>query len=365
MEKILFKKSNIIYNKLNYNKFSKILVDWNRTENFRLMPWKGEKDPYKIWLSEIILQQTRVDQGLKYYNNFVNTYPTIKLLASADEQSVFKLWEGLGYYSRCKNLIHTAKTIDNELLGAFPNTYSEMLKLKGIGPYTAAAIASFAFNQPHAVVDGNVLRVLSRVFGITEPIDSTEGKKLFTNLAEKLLDKTYPGVYNQAIMDFGAIICKPANPICEECPFITHCIAFKKGLISQLPVKTKKITVKTRYFYFFIPLFKKQVPVKERTSKDIWQHLFQFPMIETKKQETNQAILQKGAELKWIGNEANPVISEIYSQKLSHQLIKSVFIHYKTSRQTISDATYKWIPVKDLQQFPFPKTLSHYISKTF
>jgi A/G-specific adenine glycosylase len=198
--------------------FTKQLLHWNSTQNNRQMPWKGEKDPFKIWLSEIILQQTRVDQGRAYYDRFVSTFPNIKKLASASEKKVFKLWEGLGYYSRCKNLIATARFITKEKQGKFPETYEEILSLKGIGPYTAAAIASFAFNLPHAVVDGNVFRVLSRFFGIDIPVDNSNGKKIFSKLAESLLNSRQPGIYNQAIMDFGAVICKPQNPLCLSCP---------------------------------------------------------------------------------------------------------------------------------------------------
>ena len=198
-------------------KFSRILQKWNREKNTRQMPWKGEKDPYKIWLSEIILQQTRVEQGLNYYNNFIKTFPDVHKLAKAPEEKIFKLWEGLGYYTRCRNLIASARYISKELKGKFPDTYEEIKALKGVGPYTAAAISSFAFNLPHAVVDGNVFRVLARIFGISTPIDSTEGKKKFTELANKLLDKKQPGFYNQAIMDFGAVICKPAPCLQSLC----------------------------------------------------------------------------------------------------------------------------------------------------
>ena len=193
------------------------LLKWNNTDNKREMPWKGEKDPYKIWLSEIILQQTRVDQGLAYYNEFVKTFPTVRDLAKAPETKVFKLWEGLGYYTRCKNLLATAKIIHESLNGKFPDEYEAILALKGIGPYTAAAIGSFGFNLPHAVVDGNVFRVLARYFGIAVPTDSTAGKKMFTALANELLDKDQPGIYNQALMDFGAVICKPQLPLCATC----------------------------------------------------------------------------------------------------------------------------------------------------
>ena len=198
--------------------FTNKLLQWNKRENIRSMPWKGEKDPYKIWISEIILQQTRVQQGVAYYNRFIKAWPTIKSLAKATEQEVYKLWEGLGYYSRCRNLIASAKYINDELGARFPEKYEDILSLKGIGDYTAAAIASFAFNQPYAVVDGNVFRVLARFFGIKTPVDTTEGKKLFRKLANELIDKKNPGEYNQAIMDFGAVVCKPVLPKCNECP---------------------------------------------------------------------------------------------------------------------------------------------------
>jgi A/G-specific adenine glycosylase len=198
--------------------FTEKLLDWNNNNNKRSMPWKGEKDPYKIWLSEIILQQTRVEQGLSYYQSFITNFPTVYDLAKAPDEKVFKLWEGLGYYSRCKNLIASAKFIVNDLNGKFPDTFETIVALKGVGPYTASAIASFAFNQPYAVVDGNVQRVLSRYFGISTPVDTSAGKKLYQHLAESLLDINVAGLYNQAIMDFGAIICKPQNPLCTQCP---------------------------------------------------------------------------------------------------------------------------------------------------
>src|SRR5258705_11831448 len=195
-------------------KFAAILLKWNGEKNKRRMPWKGENDPYKIWLSEIILQQTRVEQGLSYYNNFIKAFPDVHKLAKASDERIFKLWEGLGYYTRCRNLIVTARYISQELNGKFPDTYEEIKPLKGIGPYTAAAIGSFAFNLPRAVVDGNVLRVLARIFGIDKKVDSTEGKQFFTALANELQDKKQLGLYNQGIMDFGAVICQPVTPLC-------------------------------------------------------------------------------------------------------------------------------------------------------
>src|ERR1700743_2600318 len=251
--------------------FTTLLLKWHIGKNNRIMPWKGEKNPYKIWLSEVILQQTRVEQGRSYYEKFVETFPTIHDLATAPEQKVFKLWEGLGYYSRCRNLIATAKRIDTEYKGVFPSTYEEILGLKGIGPYTAAAISSFAFGLPHAVVDGNVTRVLARCFGISTPVDTMAGRRQFTKLADELLETSRPGVYNQAIMDFGATVCTPRNPQCSSCLQRPACVAWQKGLTEQFPVKQKAPLKRQRCFYYFVV----EAPggktyIRQRTEKDIW-----------------------------------------------------------------------------------------------
>jgi A/G-specific adenine glycosylase len=230
--------------------FFEILIKWNRNQNKREMPWKGEKNPYRIWISEIILQQTRVQQGLAYYDRFIKAWPDVKSLAKATERELYKLWEGLGYYSRCRNLIDSAKYINDELGARFPEKYEDILSLKGIGDYTAAAIASFAFNQPYAVVDGNVFRILARFFGIQTPVDTTEGKKLFKRLANELIDKKNPGEYNQSIMDFGAIVCKPVFPKCNECPLQKNCIAYQNKLVSILPLKEKNIKSRPCFFNY-------------------------------------------------------------------------------------------------------------------
>ena len=232
----------------NFTFFSKSLLKWNQTENSRQMPWKGETNPYRIWISEIILQQTRVQQGLEYYNRFIAAFPDIKSLANADEKVVYKYWEGLGYYSRCKNLMATAKFIHNELNDKFPEKFEDILALKGIGNYTASAISSFAFNQPYSVLDGNVFRVLSRFFGKEIPINTTEGKKFYGELAQSLLDKSQPGKYNQALMDFGAVVCKPIAPLCLQCPLRKKCLAFLENKVNMLPVNTKKILPEKQVF---------------------------------------------------------------------------------------------------------------------
>ncbi len=246
------------------------------------MPWRETSDPYCIWLSEIMLQQTRIEQGLPYYLAFTNAYPSIFDLANASEEEVLKLWQGLGYYSRARNLHATAKYIAFELNGKFPETYEGLLKLKGVGDYTASAIASISYNEPVAVVDGNVYRVLSRYFDIDTPINSTAGIKEFKLLAKELLDKEDPATYNQAIMEFGALQCKPQSPLCNTCPLSASCLALKNNKISMLPVKLKKGKIKKRYFnYLVFQSEENKTILEKRSGKGIWEGLYQFPLIET------------------------------------------------------------------------------------
>lgn len=345
--------------------FSRILLQWDSESNNRRMPWKGETDPYKIWLSEVILQQTRVEQGLNYYNNFIKTFPDVHKLAKAPEEKVFKLWEGLGYYSRCRNLIISAKYISKELKGKFPCTYETIKELKGIGPYTAAAISSFAFNLPYAVIDGNVFRVLSRVFGISTPIDSSEGKKRFIEIADKLLDKKEPGLYNQAIMDFGAVICKPA-PLCYQCPFRKTCFAFLHHKIKELPVKEKKITIKKRWFYYLVIEYDNKTAIRQRIEKDIWQQLFEFPLIEADKEQDLKTILaeaEKNGLLKKKNYEIVSV-SPFHKQQLSHQLIAGRFITIKLKKNPGTGNNWLW-PVKTrFEKYSFPKIINEFRSNT-
>jgi len=345
--------------------FTKKLLYWNRQYNKRQMPWKGEKDPYKIWLSEIILQQTRVEQGLAYYHRFVDAFPTVTALAKAPETKVYKLWEGLGYYSRCKNLIATAKYIDKTLKGKFPSTYEEILELKGVGPYTAAAIGSFAFNLPHAVVDGNVFRVLSRFFGIEKPIDSTEGKKIFTQLANELLDKKQPGKYNQALMDFGATICKPQLPLCETCVLQPACSAYLNETVNKLPIKEKKITKTTRWFFYLLIEQNDSYFLRKRNDKDIWQNLYEFVLIESSKKTTPDKLATTEAFKKIVGNTPFRIttVSKPYKQLLSHQTIHSQFIHIKMNKRTKLKG-YKLVTKKGLNRYPFPKSITGYLSET-
>jgi A/G-specific adenine glycosylase len=335
------------------------LLEWNRIINTRQMPWKGEKDPYKIWLSEIILQQTRVGQGLKYYENFIKTFPNVHALANSPHEKVFKLWEGLGYYSRCKNLIEAGNYISKQLKGNFPTDYNSILQLKGVGSYTAAAIASFAYNLPYAVLDGNVFRVLSRILDIEIPMDSTDGKKLFSETAQNILPKTKAGEYNQAIMDFGAVVCKPL-PECSVCFFNTHCKAYLVGKQQLLPVKEKKIKVKHRWLNYVIARRKNEVAIHQRTGKDIWQQLFEFILIETDKSCNKDQILQQLE--KQFGLTRYEFVSQFESktQRLSHQLICFNFILIELHKKERIEH-FSWVPVSHLNQFAFPKTLKEFV----
>ena len=328
------------------------------------MPWKGEKNPYKIWLSEIILQQTRVEQGLKYYEKFITVFPDINKLAAAKDEKIYKLWEGLGYYSRCKNLIETARFISKKLNGKFPGTFEDMLSLKGVGNYTASAIASFAYNLPYAVVDGNVFRVLSRVFGVKKPIDSTEGKRLFSQLAFELLDKKQPGVYNQALMDFGAVICKPQNPLCHNCVLKDHCFAYKKGLVNKLPVKEKKIKITTRWFNYLVIGYNDKIYVHKRISNDIWRNLHEFVLIETSTDVSAKKVLAKAEKEKILKKDSYKVvsISPLYTQQLSHQKINGRFIEIAIKKEFVLPG-FKLVSLKQLSRHAFPRLLNAYFEK--
>jgi A/G-specific adenine glycosylase len=341
--------------------FPRMLLEWNDKTNQRKMPWKGEKDPYRIWLSEVILQQTRVAQGLKYYENFISRFPDIHALAKAPQDEVFKLWEGLGYYSRCKNLIATAKFISKELNGKFPDQYEAILALKGIGGYTAAAISSFAYNLPYAVVDGNVLRVLSRITGTSIPIDSNEGKKFFSALALELLPINQPGQYNQAIMDFGSTICSP-RPECPVCFYKKRCRSYMENRQLELPVKEKKTKTRKRHFHYFFSVCGKYTAIAQRTSKDIWQQLYEFPLIESDKAisiEKAQELFRKKYEVENFNIE---YASEGVKQKLSHQDLCFNFHIVDFNKKEKLDG-FSWVALKEISNYPFPKTLALFLKE--
>jgi A/G-specific adenine glycosylase len=342
--------------------FTRKLMVWNRRWNHRSMPWKGETDPYKIWLSEIILQQTRVEQGLKYYHSFIIEFPTVLHLASAPDEKVYKMWEGLGYYSRCKNLLHTAREIQRTYHGVFPDRYNEIRRLKGIGPYTAAAIASFAFNQPYAVVDGNVQRVISRYFGVSTPTDTSQGKAFYQALADELLDTKKPGLYNQAIMDFGAVICKPQNPLCNECIHRTECVAFKNGYVNKLPVKEKTLIKKNRWLYYFLIEVNNSFYIRKRIENDIWQNLHEFVLFDSpkpvKEPFLKQSFLEKLFER---GLYKITHISMLYKQQLTHQNIFSQFILVKAEQELPALHLFTLVNKDKLARFAFPKIINQYL----
>ena len=342
-----------------------LLMEWHTKHNNRKMPWKGVKDPYKIWLSEVILQQTRVDQGMAYYERFVQNYPSVKDLAEAKDETVFKLWEGLGYYNRCKNLLFTARLITNTYYGEFPTEYEDIVALKGIGPYTAAAIASFAFNKPFAVVDGNVFRVLSRLFAIDTAIDSTIGKQQFTELAQEVLDEENAGLYNQAIMDFGATVCKPVNPQCNTCHLKKVCVGYSKAIVNKLPVKEKVLLKKNRWFYYFIIECKGEVLVEKRVLKDIWENLYEFYLLESNEQLSWDEPIVKDWLHQQLGLKTATVsaISPLQKQQLTHQLIKGQFIKVSIGSIPNTLKHHQWHTINELKELAFPKFINQYLDE--
>ena len=339
-------------------KFRLGLLEWDLRENAREMPWKGEKDPYKVWLSEIILQQTRVEQGWKYYEKFIKTYPTIDVLSEAGDEEVFRLWEGLGYYSRCRNLLSTARQISRENDGRFPSEHSKIMALKGVGPYTAAAIASFAFGQPHAVLDGNVFRVIARIHAIETPSDSTEGKKLFTELANHMLSREEPARYNQAIMDFGATICKPL-PQCHRCFFRKNCQAYAQEKQLVFPVRLKTVNRKERWMNYLVISKHGKYAIRKRQSSDIWQNLYEFLLLETPVETSGQVLLayvqENVGHARVAGKEAR------WDQRLTHQTIHFRFLQLVVEDASLTDE-YQWVAKAELSKFAFPKSLRQFIS---
>ncbi len=346
----------------NYEQFTQLLLSWYHPE-IRPLPWKGEQNPYYIWLSEIILQQTRVEQGLPYFQRFKKAYPTVADLAAAPEDELMKLWQGLGYYSRARNLHAAAKHVVAHFNGRFPDNFIDILSLKGVGEYTAAAIASFAYNLPHAVVDGNVYRVLARYFGIDTSTDSTEGKKQFASLAQQLLPAHEPGRYNQAIMDFGALVCKPAAPLCHTCALRENCQALATGRVAELPIKQGRVKVRTRYFNYLVIRHHHQLYLHKRTGKDIWKNLYDFPMIEADKL-LPVAQLQKHDALNALLPDGYTAIQEVgrYKQQLTHQKINAAFFEVEATKPLPPKAELVVVESKNLSNFAFPKIVDCYLS---
>lgn len=348
--------------------FSKKIRLWYQ-KNKRDLPWRKNKNPYKIWLSEIILQQTRVDQGLSYYHKFLLHYPDIEALAKASEQDVLNDWQGLGYYSRARNLHFTAKFIVEDYNGIFPKTYSEILKLKGVGNYTAAAIASFAYDLPHAVVDGNVFRVLSRIFGLHEAIDTPKGKKYFEALAQELLSKKHASEHNQAIMEFGALHCLPKKPKCEICVFQADCWAFQNQAVDQLPIKIKKIKKRTRFFNYLVFKNEEAIYFQKRENKDIWQNLYDFPLIEAEAllEIFDEKKIKEFLETNFGLLEADFALfqrSENHQHILTHQKIFACFWEINIFGVLKNQNKLKLVEISKINTLPIPKLIQNYLNNT-
>ncbi len=349
-----------------YDFFRRELMAWF-ARSHRPMPWKGEKDPYLVWLSEVILQQTRVEQGLPYFERFRAAYPDVGSLAEAPEDELMKMWEGLGYYSRARNLQQAARFIVQELGGQFPATYDGLLRLKGVGPYTAAAIASFAFGLPHAVVDGNVFRVLARFFGIEASVDSSAGKKQFAGLAQALLSREQPGSHNQALMDFGATQCTPRSPNCTACPLHTACRAFQQGRVEELPRKGKKPAKKERFFHYLIFNRNGMAWIRKRTEKDIWRNLYEFPLLELARPAQAEADIRNSTCWEQrLGAGATARVSQAsrpFSQVLTHQKIQATFWEIGLADEAPFNSE-GLIAVKreNLSKFAFPRIIDWYLN---
>ena len=344
------------------NNFGRILIEWYQN-NRRDLPWRRTKNPYLIWISEIILQQTRVAQGYDYYQRFVKRFPDVFSLADADEDEVMKYWQGLGYYSRARNLHAAARSMAEA--GGFPKTYKEVVALKGVGGYTAAAICSFAYGMPYAVVDGNVYRVLSRWLGIETPIDSTEGKRIFAEVAAELLDKAQPGLYNQAIMDFGALQCTPVSPNCMFCPFIDTCVARQKGLVDTLPVKQHKAKVTNRYFNYIYVRMGAHTLINKRTGNDIWKNLYELPLIETESEVPEEKFyaLPQWQEMLAEGEVPSVrLVQKGVKHVLSHRVIYANFYEVILPENAASFAQYQRIRIEDLHKFAVSRLVNQFFS---
>ena len=333
-------------------------------QNKRTLPWRRTRDPYKIWLSEIMLQQTRVAQGTPYYLKFISAFPRVHDLANASEEKVLKLWQGLGYYSRARNLHATAKMVVDQYGGNFPNNHAELLKLKGVGDYTASAIASICFDEPQPVVDGNVYRVLARYFGVSIPINSSEGVKYFKKLANEVMDTENIRDYNQGIMEFGAIQCTPKNPNCHQCPLNEGCIALKEGKTAMLPIKLKKNKVRTRYFNYLVPLSlnkanERTTILRQRKGKGIWQNLWEFPLLETDTEIDDTIIEEHFA--KQIDLKGNPAISLFNENSIVHKLSHQ-HLHTKFWIVETNESFSNGIPLSNLKEYPVPVLIADFIN---
>jgi A/G-specific adenine glycosylase len=344
--------------------FSDELTQWY-LKNKRELPWRNTADAYVIWLSEIILQQTRVEQGLPYFYRFIEKYPHVKSFAAADEGDILNLWQGLGYYSRGRNMLKTARQVVEQYDGKFPEDYQQLIRLKGIGDYTAAAISSFAANEARAVVDGNVFRVLSRYFGIEELIDTTKGKKLFQEIANDLLNREHPGLHNQAMMEFGAMLCKPKNPDCDRCPVRAGCYAFINEAVMVLPKKLKKAKIKERFFTYLLVTEGNTILMNKRDEKDIWANMYDLPLIETSSYLSPAQVVALPQVSETFG-EGIKIIESFPVKKhvLTHQHLHTQFVKINNKPIKLKE---KWFytTVKDAEKLAFPKIISIFINNIF
>lgn len=343
---------------------SNTIISWYH-QHKRDLPWRNTTDPYFIWLSEIILQQTRVEQGRPYYEHFVFKYPDVSALANASSEEVMRSWQGLGYYSRARNLHFAAKQVQQQYNGVFPSNYSELLNLKGVGEYTAAAIASFAFKECKPVLDGNVYRFLARYYGVHTAINTPKAKTEFINIANDIIDKNQPDTFNQAIMEFGALQCKPQNPDCQNCPLQTSCWANSNNKVADLPKKDKKLKRRARYFHYFVLKNKDGYAFKKRTEKDIWQELHEFPLIETEKELSEQEILELALESNLVSDKMEVIkISEKIKHVLSHQDIFARFFEISDPRfQHQNRDKYLYIKDEEIRFFALPRLIEIYLQK--
>lgn len=340
------------------------LIQWYKT-NKRDLPWRNTTDAYVIWLSEVILQQTRVEQGLPYFYRFVEKYPDVNSFAAAGEDEILKLWQGLGYYSRGRNMLKTAQLVRDEYNGIFPQRYNELIKLKGIGEYTAAAISSFSANEAKAVVDGNVYRVLSRYFGIDEPINTPKGKKIFQQVADDVLNHEHPGLHNQAMMEFGAMLCKPKNPACGICPVRLGCYAFKHNATTALPVKLNKLKIRERNFSYILIVNNNEILLNKRNEKDIWANMYDLPMIETTTMlPVEELIKLPGFKLSFGKNAEILEVSQVYRHVLTHQRLYVRFIKLAPKDLKL-EQNWFFATVENLKNLALPKIIFIFLKNIF
>jgi A/G-specific adenine glycosylase len=347
------------------NGFAKRLLRWTETLD-RPLPWRGETDPYRIWLSEVLLQQTRAEQAAPYYRRFTERYPTVHDLANAPLEEVLKLWEGLGYYNRARNLHRAAQEVSTTCRGTFPNTYEGLRALPGVGAYTAAAIASFAFGLPHPVVDGNVIRVIARLAGMTEPVDQASGKAFLEDAASRLMGRADPADYNQAIMDFGAVHCTPRQPKCGECPFRKDCTALALGMVERIPVKKPRAAVQDRHFLFLVPRQGRRTWLVQRGDDDVWRRLYTFPFVEYPggfPEDLSQAASRQAAEWAGAAPKTGPSLHGPFRQLLSHRRIHAWFAEVEWPRK--GRVPEHWIDAEMLNftTFAFPRTVRNYLEE--